>query len=55
MNFHDDKGLAFAKIKLKAGDDAKAVQWTVADSGLNLYASHSLFIANTCKLHGAHF
>jgi len=55
VNFHDDEGLALTKINLQAGDDAKDVQWKTADSKLNLYASHSRFIADTCKLHNAHF
>ena len=55
MNFHDEEGKAFRKINLKAGDDAKDVRWTVADSSLNLYASHSKLIADTCKLHDAYF
>lgn len=55
VNFHDEEGKAFAKINLKAGDDAKDVRWTVADSQLNLYASHSRFISDTCKFHKAHF
>lgn len=35
-----------AGIKIKAGDDAKAVKWTVVDAQLfsNLYASHGIFI-----------
>ena len=55
MNFHDDEGKAFSKINLRAGDDAKDVRWTSAGSELNLYASHSRFIADTCKLHNAYF
>ena len=55
VNFHDDTGSAFNKIPLKAGDDAKAVQWLEADHSLNLYASHSTFIEKACKLHDAHF
>ena len=55
MNFHDEEGKAFTKINLKAGDDAKDVRWTAADNKLNLYASHSSFIAEACKLHKAHF
>eukprot|EP00794_Sanderia_malayensis_P014266 gene14266-15753_t len=55
MNFHDDSGKAFSKIPLKAGDDAKDVGWTAADSTLKLYASHNKFIADTCKRHKAHF
>lgn len=55
VNFHDDEGKAFTKINLQAGDDAKDVRWTAAGSELNLYASHSHFIADTCKLHDAYF
>ena len=55
VNFHDEDGNAFNKIKLKAGDDAKDVRWTVADRCLNLYASHTNFIADACRLHGAYF
>lgn len=44
VNIHDVTGKCFDKFDLKAGDDAKAVQWTAITSNLQLYASHSLFI-----------
>ena len=55
VNFHDDDGTTVGKIRLNAGDDAKAVQWTTIDKKLDLYASHADFIENVCELRKAFF
>ena len=44
VNVHDASGHCFDHFKLKAGDDAKNVQWTAIIPGLDLYASHANFI-----------
>ena len=44
VNVHDASGHCFDHFKLKAGDDAKNVQWTAITPGLDLYASHAKFI-----------
>lgn len=51
-NFHAESNV-FNQIKLKAGDDAKRVQWLDIDSSLVLYASHLNFIQNVANLHKA--
>ncbi|XP_064391626.1 ADP-ribose pyrophosphatase, mitochondrial-like [Halichondria panicea] len=53
MNFHDETGSTFNKIKLKAGDDAGDVCWMEASSKLNLYASHLDFIETVVKQRNA--
>ncbi|KAK9888262.1 hypothetical protein WA026_000525 [Henosepilachna vigintioctopunctata] len=55
MNFHDDSGKLVGKFNLKAGDDAKNVQWISIDKNLDLYASHCSFIEKVAHLHNAHW
>ena len=54
FHFHDD-GSVFKRIKLKAGDDAKKVQWMPIDSKLRLYASHKDFISKVANSFDAHW
>lgn len=54
MNFHDKDG-DVGKFDLKAGDDAKNVQWMDVDRNLSLYANHSNFIRAVANLHNAHW
>ena len=53
--FHDDSGSQIGTFQLKAGDDAKALQWMDIDEGMNLYASHKMFIMLAAKRLGAHW
>ena len=53
-NFHAESNL-FNQIKLKAGDDAKKVQWLDINSNLVLYASHLDFIHHVANLHKANW
>lgn len=55
VNFHDEEGNLVGKFPLRAGDDAKNVQWMDIDQSLGLYASHSYFIQTAAMLHGAHW
>ncbi|KAE8752373.1 hypothetical protein FOCC_FOCC000845 [Frankliniella occidentalis] len=43
-HFHDERGDAVGALPLEAGDDAVGVRWTDLSAGLELYASHSLFL-----------
>ncbi|CAD5120961.1 DgyrCDS9507 [Dimorphilus gyrociliatus] len=52
-NFHDEEGSSFSKIELKAGDDAKHVQWMPITSDIKLYASHSDFVRKVAQRHNA--
>lgn len=52
-NFHDEDGKSFSKIELKAGDDAKHVQWMPITNDIKLYASHSNFVLTVAKNHKA--
>ncbi|KAF5288426.1 hypothetical protein FQR65_LT02078 [Abscondita terminalis] len=54
-NFHDEDGTSVGKFQLKAGDDAKNVQWLNVDQSLTLYANHSFFVHTVAMLHGAHW
>ena len=47
VNFHDADGTSFATIPLHAGDDAVGVKWVQLEPGMNLYASHTIFIEMT--------
>lgn len=53
--FHDDTGKQIGQFQLKAGDDAKALQWMDIDESLNLYASHKMFLMLAAKRIGAHW
>ncbi|XP_047141190.1 TATA element modulatory factor isoform X1 [Hydra vulgaris] len=55
VNFHDDDGNSISHLPLKAGDDAKNVQWMKIDKKLELYANHADFIRQTCEMRGAYF
>ena len=54
VNIHDTTGTVFDKFDLKAGDDAKAVEWTAITSQLQLYASHTKFIQEVYSRRVAH-
>merc|ERR1719189_3146489 len=53
--FHDDTGKQIGQFQLKAGDDAKALQWMDIDESLNLYTSHKMFLMLAAKRIGAHW
>lgn len=53
--FHDDTGHKIGQFTLKAGDDAKALQWMDIDENLNLYASHKMFLMLAAKRLNAHW
>ena len=53
VNFHDDIGEVFNRIKLQAGDDAGAVSWIEINKHIQLYASHSEFIRTVAVKRGA--
>lgn len=53
VNFHDDTGEAFNRVKLQAGDDAGAVTWMEINKHLQLYASHAEFIRSVAEKRGA--
>jgi len=53
--FHDEDGNKIGQFNLKAGDDAKALQWMDIDERLNLYASHKKFLMLAAKRLGAHW
>ena len=55
VNFHDDTGEVFGKIKLCAGDDAGDVAWKELNSSLSLYASHIMFTKKVVELRKAAF
>lgn len=55
VNFHDDTGEVFGKIKLCAGDDAGDVGWKELNSSLALYASHTMFTKKVVELRNAAF
>jgi len=55
VNFHDETGEAFGKVKLCAGDDAGAVAWKELTSSLALYASHTTLTAKVVELRNAVF
>ena len=55
VNFHDETGEAFGKVKLCAGDDAGAVAWKELQSSLQLYANHINFIRKVIELRNAAF
>lgn len=52
-NFHDEEGSSFSKIELKAGDDARHVQWMPITKDIKLYASHSKFVLKVAESHNA--
>lgn len=53
--FHDETGGQIGQFVLKAGDDAKALQWMDIDETLNLYASHKMFLMLAAKRMCAHW
>ena len=53
VNFHDETGEAFSRVKLQAGDDAGAVTWIEINRSLQLYASHAEFIRSVAETRGA--
>lgn len=53
--FHDDTGESVGKLKLKAGDDAKALKWIDISEEIELYASHKEFIETAVRKLGAHW
>ena len=55
VNFHDEAGEAFSRVKLQAGDDAGAVSWIEINKSLLLYASHAEFIRSVAEKRGASF
>lgn len=52
---HDEDGAIVGKLDLKAGDDAKDVEWRDIDSNLNLYADHKKFIQMIVDRMNAHW
>ena len=55
VNFHDESGEAFDKIKLCAGDDAGDVAWKELNVSLPLYASHTALTKMVVDLRNAAF
>lgn len=55
MNFHDNTGENVGKFQLKAGDDAKDIDWIDINNNLKLYASHVNFIEIVAKKRKAHW
>jgi len=55
VNFHDESGEGFGRIKLCAGDDAGDVAWKELNSSLVLYASHAVFTKKIVELRNAAF
>ena len=55
MNFHDESGEAFSKVKLCAGDDAGDVSWKELNASLVLYASHVALTKMVVDLRNAAF
>lgn len=53
--FHDDTGKQVGQFDLKAGDDAKALQWTDVTNDVQLYASHSHFLRLAAQKLDAHW
>ena len=55
VNFHDESGEGFGRIKLCAGDDAGDVAWKELNSSLVLYANHITFLKMVVDLRNAAF
>ena len=53
--FHDETGTDIGQFDLKAGDDAKALQWTDISSSIKLYASHKDFVQKAAEMLDAHW
>ena len=53
--FHDESGETIGKFDLRAGDDAKALQWTDISQHIELYASHANFIERAVQELDAHW
>lgn len=53
VNYHDDSGEAFGKMKLSAGDDARAVAWTEVHKDMDIYPSHAYLLHEVAKLRDA--
>ena len=48
--FHDETGEKIGKFELKAGDDAKALEWRDLDGAVRLYASHEEMVKKAVDL-----
>lgn len=55
VNFHDETGDKVGQMQLKAGDDAKSLEWKEIDSTMLLYANHKDFIEKVAEKLGAHW
>ncbi|XP_023328432.1 ADP-ribose pyrophosphatase, mitochondrial isoform X2 [Eurytemora carolleeae] len=55
VNFHDDTGEKVGRWQLKAGDDAKSLEWKPISGMITLYASHKDFIQKTAEKLEAHW
>jgi len=55
IHFHDETGEKVGKMQLKAGDDAKSLEWKEIDSSMSLYASHKDFIEKVAEKLEAHW
>ena len=53
--FHDESGETIGKFDLRAGGDAKALQWTDISRHIELYASHTNFIERAVQELDAHW
>merc|ERR1719414_808929 len=47
--FHDETGDKVGRLKLQAGDDAKALKWIEVSDEISLYASHKEFIEKSAR------
>ena len=45
VSIHDSKGSLFDKFNLQGGDDASDAKWADYHPGMELYASHTNFMA----------
>lgn len=55
VHFHDEESDSVGSLALKAGDDARSVQWMDIDQNLKLYANHYTFVRTAARNVGAHW
>jgi len=55
-NFHDETGELTKRLHFKENQEhVKRIQWLMAHSGLNLFASHGDLVREACQIHNAYF
>lgn len=55
VHFHDEENKSVGSLALKAGDDARNVQWQDVDRNVCLYANHYTFIRTSAQNVNAHW